>query len=589
MKKLFLLYFSTVISLISAQSTYFEDFDQFNANDFICFKSSFWKTWSSPYSQMEDALISDKYAYSGDKSLHLYSDTMTGGPRDIYFPLFPIPDSESVSISFWLYIKSNSGAYFNIQNTKIPGIDWAIQFIFNPDGAFEISSSEQRKLKPLNGIFQPDAWFKIELIFEHHKNTCQIKAGDVNFGKFPCVFEESISINYYPISKNCKSDFYIDNFSYSISSSVVYNNDLAIIDSTETTRALVNTLLLKPVRIQNFGYNQINSIKCRITDNLGIIRDTIINNLNINWREIEELYLPLVDEVKTDHIWSFVEIIEVNNSTDGDTEDNQITFQIQPITPGKNKKVLIENILSLACGWTPRAYYFNKLIENNFKNQIGIVNVHFEDILQCSTYSEFKIKAFHFFGSTGYPQALIDRKNVFLNFNELESALYDQISQDSPAKLRLGATFDSSTMSYKLELESYFISDLIGDYRLNLIMVEDSILGENTDYDQKNSFANFTFENIGHYNLTPDPINYNNIYYKDVARKIFDGIYGEYRFLPETIKANSNFAKSFVLLGSEIKDISKYKFIGVLSNEFGVITIEEQKFIDMLKKWINYK
>lgn len=118
-----------------------------------------WTTWSNAPGGSEDATASNLYAHGGNMSAAIVANAVGGGPTDFVVRL-GTRTTGHYGLSWWMYIPSGKGAYFNLQKTEAPGTSWAIEVEFPADGSIGLSDNM------LEGsvLFYPSGqWFKVEI------------------------------------------------------------------------------------------------------------------------------------------------------------------------------------------------------------------------------------------------------------------------------------------------------------------------------------------------------------------------------------------------------------------------------------------
>ena len=87
-------------SAVFSQTTIFQDnFDIYSSGISIASQSSSWQTWSLGTGGIDDALISNDYASSGNKSMNIINE------NDIVYPLGE-RTSGSYNVEFKIFIKN---------------------------------------------------------------------------------------------------------------------------------------------------------------------------------------------------------------------------------------------------------------------------------------------------------------------------------------------------------------------------------------------------------------------------------------------------------------------------------------------------
>ena len=147
----------SIATFTNAQD-YSEDFESYNAGEYIGVESDQWSTWSGSTGGAEDAQIVTDQANSGSNSIY-FEAIGAQGPQNVVL-LFDGKHTEDLfNFSAYYYIPSGNAAYFNFQAEETIGVTWALEIYMNVDGSFTLS----------NGIatnYPNDQWFKIEFSSE---------------------------------------------------------------------------------------------------------------------------------------------------------------------------------------------------------------------------------------------------------------------------------------------------------------------------------------------------------------------------------------------------------------------------------------
>jgi Secretion system C-terminal sorting domain len=103
-------------------------FEIFSAGDFIAVVDSSWNTWSGAPGTGEDALVSSTFAQSGTKSLELSLSSTDA--------VFEMGDATTGvwETGFSVYVETGQSAYYNIQETEVPGTCWVVEVNFDDGG-----------------------------------------------------------------------------------------------------------------------------------------------------------------------------------------------------------------------------------------------------------------------------------------------------------------------------------------------------------------------------------------------------------------------------------------------------------------------
>lgn len=127
-------FLATIGISTNAQTVLFTDsFDTYTAGGFLAQQATpSWTTWSNTPGSSEDATISIEQANSGTQSVKIANANM-----DIILPLGN-KTSGKFNVSFYYYIPSGFGGYYNLQHFQAPGNEWANEVYFGDGGSGNI-------------------------------------------------------------------------------------------------------------------------------------------------------------------------------------------------------------------------------------------------------------------------------------------------------------------------------------------------------------------------------------------------------------------------------------------------------------------
>lgn len=144
-----------------------EDFEGYTAGDLVAQTAGLpWSTWSVAPGGSEDAPISDEQAYSGTNSFKV-EGVAAGGPTDLILRLGN-RTAGSYALSWFMYVPSGFGGYFNIQHNEVPGNgSWMADITFAPDGSIEYLVNNVAAA----GSYTQDEWFSIIMAIDLDAGT----------------------------------------------------------------------------------------------------------------------------------------------------------------------------------------------------------------------------------------------------------------------------------------------------------------------------------------------------------------------------------------------------------------------------------
>tara|TARA_R110001592_G_scaffold57323_5_gene174311 strand:+ start:3983 stop:5728 length:1746 start_codon:yes stop_codon:yes gene_type:complete len=137
-----------------AQTVLFTDsFETYTAGGFLAQQATpTWTTWNNTPGSSEDATISTDYANSGTQSVKIANANM-----DIILPLGN-KTSGKFNVSFYYYLPSGFGGYYNLQHFQAPGNQWANEVYFGNGGSGNIIANNITT----NFTHANDQWILIE-------------------------------------------------------------------------------------------------------------------------------------------------------------------------------------------------------------------------------------------------------------------------------------------------------------------------------------------------------------------------------------------------------------------------------------------
>lgn len=136
-----------------------ENFDGYTAGALIAQTAGLpWSTWSESPGTGEDSPVSDEQAYSGTNSLKV-SGVTGGGPTDLILRLGN-RTSGNYALSWFMYIPTGFGGYFNLQHNEVPGAgSWLVDVTYAPGGATTYAAGAITG----SGTFPHDEWFNVAM------------------------------------------------------------------------------------------------------------------------------------------------------------------------------------------------------------------------------------------------------------------------------------------------------------------------------------------------------------------------------------------------------------------------------------------
>lgn len=211
------------------------------------------------------------------------------------------------------------------------------------------------------------------------------------------------------------------------------------------------------------------------------------------------------------------------------------------------RAMVIEDHTGAWCGWCVRgnqaaedlhAQYGDRLIPLAFHNGDSMALP-----IQKTLATKFKI--------TGYPSGLIDRETISVSGSSKNildpSEWADAVKSLETAKSSIGVavdwSIDDATGVLTAKATATMFADLNTQYAFNLVIVEDSVTGSGTGWDQTNYLSNRSgYESHPYYYL---PSKITNYYHMNVVRAFEGGENGEIGEFPAFTKKGDTYTHTF--------------------------------------------
>jgi len=224
------------------------------------------------------------------------------------------------------------------------------------------------------------------------------------------------------------------------------------------------------------------------------------------------------------------------------------------------RTVLLEEFTGTWCGWCPDGVIVYEDIIAANPNDVVVVSVHDGDAM------EFTDGIRSGFNVSAYPNGMVDRKVFAGEVDEPHSRgawdanVQSQIGSYTPADVSISHVYDSSSRQITLNVTSVFTDYAAGDMRFVAMIVEDSIVGTGTGYNQ----VNYLNTSAGHpYFGAGDPIV--GFVHNHVLRALPGGAYGNSGIIPSTVSPTDQYTETFTYTLPSTMDATKIKLVGFVA------------------------
>jgi hypothetical protein len=379
-----------------------------------------------------------------------------------------------------------------------------------------------------------------------------INNSDVGSNKFQfCLYINGSAANF--------TNWFFDDISLSLP--LAFDAGMASIDVPSLVTGV------QPVfgKIFNGGLETINSADVSWQLENGDIHTTSLTNMNLTTALLYDFTCTEPIEVDPGNYDLKVWISNVNGSASGDNDitNDSLTKRIFVVSFIPQKKVVGEEATGSWCGWCVRGICFMDYMEETYPDTwIGIA-VHDGDPMAITEYDN---AIQHFLpGFPGFPSAVVDRMDGYVDPSELEDAYFDHITMISPASVSIeNFSWDPGLRKVTFDVQSEFIMDIGKELRLAAVITEDSVHGSGTGYNQHNYYAGGSYGAMCGFESLPAVIPAEDMYYQHVARKIMTDPYGTTGSLPLQIVAGVKYKYTYSTTIPAEWNYDKLHFIGLL-------------------------
>ena len=524
-----------VSTIIGQQITFCDDFEAYQNGYPIAQTSPSWNTWGelmtgNPIPFADDVNISTTMAYSGDFSLYLKDDVIDTQDVILVFDTTQnITNTTTGSLSTpyttgtfnfsqMMYIVQGKKGYINFQAENIPGVSWALEVNFETNGTILMTNTLGTTF---SCNYPQGSWFEISFLIDLSNNIWDVYIDGISQGVFSNLINKIASLNLYP---GIDSEYYIDDVCYYYDSTVIVLPPLNLAATNiNNITGLDGQLKFPKVSVMNLGLTSINSFDIDFNYNGQIITENI-NGLNILTGGTYQVdFINNITLIAGSNP-CISNIYNVNNVLyDDDNTDDTITTQIISITPAQGKLVIGEEATGTWCGWCPRGAVALNWMDKDYEGFWQGIAVHNNDPMEDSDYDD----GLYTFHSGSYPSGVVDRTNNIDPGNFKEDFL-QRIIIEPNGVITNGAELDSNIL--KVSLTVNIQNSINGNYKLACVLVEDSVTGNSSQYNQANSYSGggslVDVDGVD-WNTLPTSVSYSQMIYRHVGRSVSPSFTGE--------------------------------------------------------------
>ena len=559
MKKIYTFICSLALVGSAMAQNFSDNFDSYTSNAYLAQTNTAWKTWTNKPGTTEDVRVSSAKAKSGSNSLYFNSSASNGGPSDILLPFGGELTSGTFTLSMQIFVDAGKKAYFNLQEKSVAGQGWSVDVNFDSLGKFNLVNTTAGAL--LSGSYTPNAWNKIAFNIDLSSNTWDFLINDVSMGKFQNSYRQIASMNIYPTQN---SSYFIDDVSYSYTAYTPTNLNAAVTFIDKVAGKLAGQTAVPEIEVKNLGNTAVTSLSLEVTYN-GTTLTKNVSGLNLAKNASTKVLMDGPVSIVGGSNVLKATLKSVNGGADDNAADDSKELLINPMTTAPGKYVVVEEATGTWCTWCPRgAVFLRKMDEKYGKLFIGIA-VHNNDPMMNDNYDNG-------FGTiiSGYPSASVDR-GADIDPSAMETDIVTRLQVAPKGGIKSGAIYNVASRELKVSLTTKFNVAVSGNYKVAFVLVEDSVTGTGTGWDQVNAYAGGSRGEMGGFEKLPNPVPGSMMVYDHVGRVIYPNFKGLNNAYAATVNAGDSFVHNFTVGVDPTWKVEKLHVVGLLIDPSGRI------------------
>lgn len=349
--------------------------------------------------------------------------------------------------------------------------------------------------------------------------------------------------------------------------SEVTNYDVALEEILVPDNVIESNEVPVKVAIKNNGL-LLNSCEISWSLNNGIVYSQTFTGLNVSAGDTTHLThnIPFVAKNGGDFSNLRVWVSNPNSQSDADNANNTLNKSVFVGTgAGVQRKVLFEEFTTAACVWCPDGHVVmaNILSQNSNVIPVSVHSCFGTDAMTNQESSELCSTL----GNNSAPTGMVDRiqhegdARPAHSRSLWQSRVNDRSDVPAAASLVLNGTYNTSTRNVAIDVDIAFVEYVVdGDIRLSLMVIEDSVSGTGTGWDQRNALNN----QAGHpmYGRGNPIVGYQH---RHVLRDILPSTWGDASVVPNSPSIDTKYTKSFNFTLDNDYNSERVSFVAVLS------------------------
>lgn len=553
MKNLFFLSITILYFNVCSAQTFSDDFESYSSGDYLGASSNDWTTWSGSTGGTEDVQVTTVQANSGSNSIYFSSIASGGGPQDVVLPFGGEHNTGTFSFSAAFYIEAGKGAYFNFQEKTSIGVGWAMNCNI-ANGMVSLDNG----VALASGPYTDETWFELQIDIDLSTNTWELFLDNVSQGTFSNPTCQVASLDLFPLQGN---GFYVDDVSYTVTPYTLPNLNAGLVSIT--MGELASTSVEPSIQVRNLGTSTINSFNVELYYN-GSHYTEVVTGLTLSSLDVHTVNFTNPVMIVSGANNATATLSNVNgNASDDDSSDDSKTVLVDPLTPAIGKLVIGEEATGTWCGWCPRGAVGLINMDTKYHGLFQGIAVHNGDPMTDSVY-DAGIGPY----ISGYPSALVDRGSD-IDPGAFEGDFLERIVIPPVAFITTGATYDTINRILNVSITAEFQQCISGNYKVACAIIEDSVTGTTSDYDQSNYYAGGGSGEMGGFESLPNPVPASQMQYDHVARSISPSFEGLDNAYPDSTAVGYSHTHTFSFTLSPAWDENQIHIVGMLMDPAG--------------------
>jgi hypothetical protein len=329
------------------------------------------------------------------------------------------------------------------------------------------------------------------------------------------------------------------------------SNDMFLlnIDNIEVKQLQANDASLESVALARYSATSTNNTLSAVVKNEG---SNAITSVTLNWNDGTDHSQTISTSIASgasatlNHPTAVnystvveknitVSIDQVNTTTDPNSANNNGSAKFNTLSALPSKRVVFEEGTGTWCGFCVRGAVAMEYMQLNHPDFIGIA-VHNGDPMVVTAYDNGTSASL-----SGYPGANIDRSILGSDVSNTAFANAYNARKNLPVPAAMSALVSGTGSSVVINATATFKTVFAAsNYRLAVAIIEDSVIGTTSGYNQSNYYSGggygpLTDVNGLDYTALPSTIPYANYAYNHVARAIIGGYAGLAGSVPASI------------------------------------------------------